>query len=185
MPASLYEDNLIQKCCDGDRTAYRDLYDLFSAELMAIALRYMKTNHEAEDVLQDSFLKVFKNLASFDQRSGLKTWITRIVINTALNKLRKEHNKYDWDISEAHNVHADFLPLQEFHFKELIALIQQLPTGCRAVFNLYAIEGYSHKEVAEMLEISQGTSKSQYHRAKGLLQKIIASENIRTNRRAL
>jgi len=185
MPASLYEHDLIQKCCDGDRIAYRELYDLFGGELMAIALRYMKTRQEAEDVLQDSFLKVFKNLASFDHRASLKTWMTRIVINTALNKLRKEHNKYDWDISAADRVHADFLPLQEFHFKELVSLIQKLPAGCRAVFNLYAIEGYSHKEIAEMLEISQGTSKSQYHRAKGLLQDIIASENIRTNRRAL
>ena len=111
--------------------------------------------------------------------------MTRIVINTALNKLRNENNKYDWDISEISNSHADFLPLREFHFKELIGLIQQLPFGCKAVFNLYAIEGYSHKEIAKMLEISQGTSKSQYHRAKGLLQEIIASENIRTNRRAL
>ena len=185
MPASLYEDDLIQKCCDGDRIAYRELYDLFAGELMAISLRYMKSAQEAEDVLQDSFIKVFKNLASFDRRASLKTWITRIVINTALNKLRKEHNKYDWDISEADNAYADFLPLHEFHFKELIALIQQLPTGCKAVFNLYAIEGYNHQEIADMLEISAGTSKSQYHRAKGLLQNLIASENIRTNRRAL
>jgi RNA polymerase sigma factor (sigma-70 family) len=185
MPASLCEHDLIQKCCDGDRTAYRELYGLFSGELMAISIRYMKSKQEAEDVLQDSFIKVFKNLASFDRRSSLKTWITRIVINTALNKLRKEHTKYDWDISEAEGSHADFLPLKEFHFNELISFIQELPTGCKAVFNLYAIEGYSHKEIAEMLGISQGTSKSQYHRAKGLLQEIITSEDRRTKRSAL
>ena len=95
MLASLYEHDLIQKCCDGDRIAYRELYNLFGGELMAIALRYMKTKQEAEDVLQDSFLKVFKNLASFNRQASLKTWMTRIVINTALNKLRNENNKYD------------------------------------------------------------------------------------------
>ena len=176
MPASLFEHELIQKCCDGDRTAYRELYNHYSGELLAIAMRYMKTKQEAEDVLQEAFIKVFKNLASFNQRASLKTWLTRIVINTALNMLRKEHKMDNWDLSEVADVTTDSLPLHDFQFKELLSFIQQLPAGCKAVFNLYAIEGYTHKEIGEMLKISEGTSKSQYFRAKGLLQEIIFSE---------
>lgn len=180
MPASLFEHELIQKCCDGDRTAYRELYNHYSGELLAIAVRYMKTKQEAEDVLQESFIKVFKNLASFDQRASLKTWLTRIVINTALNMLRKEHKITDWDLSEVADVKTEGLALHDYQFNELLSFIQQLPAGCKAVFNLYAIEGYTHKEIGEMLKVSEGTSKSQYFRAKGLLQEIIFSEEERT-----
>jgi RNA polymerase sigma factor (sigma-70 family) len=180
MPASLFEHELIQKCCDGDRTAYRELYNHYSGELLAIAMRYMKSKQEAEDVLQEAYIKVFKNLASFDQRASLKTWLTRIVINTALNMLRKEHKIVNWDISEVADVKTNGLPLHDFQFNELLSFIQQLPAGCKAVFNLYAIEGYTHKEIGEMLKVSEGTSKSQYFRAKRLLQEIIFSEENRT-----
>ena len=180
MPASLFEHELIQKCCDGDRTAYRELYNHYSGELLAIAMRYMKTKQQAEDVLQEAYIKVFKNLASFDQRASLKTWLTRIVINTALNMLRKEHKIVNWDISEIADLKTDNLPVHDFQFNELLAFIQQLPAGCKTIFNLYAIEGYTHKEIGEMLNVSEGTSKSQYFRAKGLLQKLIFSEEKRT-----
>jgi RNA polymerase sigma-70 factor, ECF subfamily len=180
MPASLFEHDLIQKCCDGDRTAYRELYNHFSGELLAIAMRYMKSKQEAEDVLQEAFIKVFKNLASFDQRASLKTWLTRIVINTALNMLRKEHGRVIWDIADIADVKADLLPLQDYQFSELLSFIHQLPAGCRAVFNLYAIEGYAHREIAGLLKVSEGTSKSQYFRAKGLLQEMILSEEKKT-----
>ena len=180
MPASLYEHELIQKCCDGNRTAYRELYDQYAGELLAVAMRYMKTKQEAEDVLQDAFIKVFKNLASFDQRAALKTWLTRIVINTALNMLRKDHQNYNWDITDVKDQSIEILPLHQFQFVELISFIQQLPSGCRAVFNLYVLEAYSHKEIAGMLKISQGTSKSQYHRAKMLMQDIISIEEKRS-----
>ncbi len=180
MPASLFEHELIQKCCDGDRNAYRELYDHYSGELLAIAMRYMKSKHEAEDVLQEAYIKVFKNLASFDQRASLKTWLTRIVINTALNMLRKEHKNINWDLSEVKDIDTGYLPLHNYQFNELLLFIKQLPAGCKAVFNLYAIEGYSHKEISKMLQVSEGTSKSQYFRAKKLLQGIIFSEEERT-----
>ena len=180
MPASLFEHELIQKCCDGDRTAYRELYNRYSGGLLAVAMRYMKTRQEAEDVLQDAFIKVFKNLASFDKRASLKTWLTRIVINTALNMLRKEHKIVNWEISEIADDKMDVIPMQNYQYSELLSFIQQLPAGCKSVFNLYAIEGYSHKEIASMLNVSEGTSKSQYFRAKGLLQEIIFSEEKRT-----
>ena len=185
MPASPFDNSLVQRCCDGNRTAYRELYELYAGELMAIALRYMKTRQEAEDVLQETFIKVFKNLASFDQRSALKTWLTRIMINTALNTLRTRHQMINWSGTDDVNLDIEPLPLNDFHVNDLIGFIQELPTGCQMVFNLYAIEGYAHKEIAEMLDISVGTSKSQLHRAKGLLQAIIVSEDTRTKSRAV
>ncbi len=177
MPASLYEHALIQKCCDGDRTAYREVYDLYAAELLAIALRYMKTRPAAEDVVQEAFIKAFKNLAAFNRQSALKTWLTRIVINTALTMLRREHQNYNWHSEHVLEAETAVLPLHNFGFEELIGFITRLPAGCRSVFNLYALEGYTHKEIAALLNISEGTSKSQYARAKGLLrQRIMAEE---------
>jgi RNA polymerase sigma-70 factor (ECF subfamily) len=99
--------------------------------------------------------------------------------------LRKEHRVVNWDLAEIANVKTDLLPLQNYQFDELLSFIHQLPAGCKAVFNLYAIEGYSHKEIGEMLKVSEGTSKSQYFRAKGLLQKIIFSEEKRTKMKLL
>ncbi len=183
MPISNFEHELIQKCYDGDRTAYRKFYEFYAGELLAIAFRYMKTKQEAEDVVQESFIKAFKNLASFDKKASLKTWLVRIVINTALNMLRKQHNNQK--IDEFGDVKLSVLPLDNYNYTELVSFIQQLPAGCRLVFNLYAIEGYSHKEIAGLLSISQGTSKSQYHRAKILLQKMIASEETRTKLKIL
>lgn len=183
MPISNFEHELIQKCYDGDRTAYRKFYEFYAGELLAIAFRYMKTKQEAEDVVQESFIKAFKNLASFDKKASLKTWLVRIVINTALNMLRKQHNNQN--IDEFGDVKLSVLPLDNYNYTELVSFIQQLPAGCRSVFNLYAIEGYSHKEIASLLSISQGTSKSQYHRAKILLQKMIASEETRTKLKIL
>lgn len=185
MPISSYEQELIQKCCDGNRIAYREFYARYVGELMAIAMRYMKTRQEAEDVLQDAFIKAYKNLATFNQESSLKTWLTRIVINTALNALRKEHQNYSWSLSEAYDIKDDSLPLDNFQYTQLIEFIQQLPGGCRTVFNLYALEGYTHREISEMLNISLGTSKSQYFRAKQLLQEIILSENEKMKRKAI
>lgn len=185
MPASLYENSLIQKCCDGDRAAYHQLYDYTAGELLAIAMRYMKSKQEAEDVLQEAYIKIFKNLASFNRQASVKTWMTRIVINTALNSLRKDHEKYSWDLSLVEDVEFEPLPLDNFEYNDLLGFIQQLPSGCRSVFNLYAVEGYSHKEIAEMLSISEGTSKSQYHRAKQLLQDKITSTDLGTRTMAI
>lgn len=185
MPISNYEHELIQNCCDGNRTAYREFYDLYAAELLAIALRYMKTKQAAEDVLQDAFIKAFKALASFNQEASLKTWLTRIVINTALNKMRSQHQNQLWNIDEFERIETADLPLENYNYTELISFIQQLPDGCRSVFNLYAIEGYSHKEISDDMDISLGTSKSQYHRAKVLLQQMILSEESKTKRKVI
>lgn len=180
MPISNFEHELIEKCYDGNRAAYREFYELYAGELLAIAFRYMKTTQEAEDVLQEAFIKAFENLASFNKQASLKTWLTRIVINTALNMLRKRHANIHWETIEFDYIETSTLPLDNYNYAELVAFIQQLPIGCQSVFNLYAIEGYAHKEIAELLTISIGTSKSQYHRARVLLQEIIVSEETRT-----
>lgn len=185
MPASPFESQLIQKCCDGNRTAYREFYELYAGQLLVVAMRYTKTKEEAEDVLQETYIKAFKNLASFDQRSSLKTWMTRITINTALNHLRKRHEMINWTSPDSVEKQVESLPIDHLQLDELIGLIQQLPTGSQLVFNLYAIEGFSHNEIAEKLDISEGTSKSQLHRAKELLRSMILIEEQRTKRKAV
>lgn len=185
MPIRPFESKLIQKCCDGDRTAYREFYELYAGQLLVVAMRYMKTKEEAEDVLQDTYIKAFKNLASFDQRASLKTWLTRITINTALNRLRSKHEMINWTAHEVKHEPVESLPIDHYQVNELIGFIQELPTGCQLVFNLYVIEGYSHKEIAEKLKVSEGTSKSQLYRAKELLRAIILKDELSTKREAV
>jgi len=143
-----------------------------------ICLRYTKSQQEAEDVLQESFIKVFRNLSGYRGESRLDYWIKRIVINTALNSQRKKLYMYPMvDIEDVKNEFDQSKTLSEFQMEELLKMIRELPAGCQTVFNLFAIEGYSHKEIAEMLDVSEGTSKSQFARARKLLQEKIAEED--------
>jgi RNA polymerase sigma factor (sigma-70 family) len=169
---------IIEACVNGDRLAQRNLYDIFSKRMYLVCLRYTKSQQEAEDVLQDSFIKVFKNLKGYRGDSRLDYWIKRIVVNTALNSQRKKLYMYPMvDIDEVKNDYDHSKILASFEMEELLNMIRELPTGCRTVFNMFAIEGYSHKEIAEMLEVSEGTSKSQFYRARKLLQEKIAEED--------
>ena len=171
-----YKD-LIEACVKGDRLAQRNLYDIFSKRMYVICLRYTKSQQEAEDVLQESFIKIFKNLSGYRGESRLDYWIKRIVINTALNSQRKKLYMYPMvDIEDVKNEFDQSKALSNYQMEELLKMIRELPTGCQTVFNLFAIEGYSHKEIAEMLEVSEGTSKSQFARARKLLQEKIAEE---------
>lgn len=167
----LSEKDLVNQCTKGVRTAQQALYDLHCTRLMAICMRYTKSTPEAEDVLQEGFLKVFNSIKSFRFESSLTTWMTRIMINTALNHQRQKLYMLPMVDVEDAGLHEDEkITLADFHFSELVGMIQSLPDGCRVVFNLFAIEGYGHKEIGEMLGISEGTSKSQYNRAKSLLR---------------
>jgi RNA polymerase sigma-70 factor (ECF subfamily) len=132
---------------------------------------------EAEDVLQESFIKIFNNLKGYRGDSRLDFWIKRIVINTAINSQRKKLYMYPMvDVDDLKNEYSNSKALSNFEMEDLLKMIRQLPTGCQTIFNLFAIEGYSHKEIAEMLEVSEGTSKSQFARARKLLQSKIAAE---------
>jgi RNA polymerase sigma factor (sigma-70 family) len=167
----LSEQELIQGCARGDSAIQKALYDRYCRKMMVIGLRYTRSQAEAEDVLQDGFIKVFAHLHSFRGESKLETWITRIMIRTALNHQRQK--LYLLPIGgdeETEPPVSEEINLADFHLTELISIVQSLPVGCRLVFNLFAIEGYSHKEIAAMLGISEGTSKSQYNRAKQLLR---------------
>lgn len=172
------ESKLIEGCAKGDRAAQRALYDRYSRKMMVVCQRYSKSSQEAEDILQEGFIKIFKAIKDFRFESKLDTWITRIMINTALNSQRQKLYLLPMvDVTELTLPEREDISLSGFHLSELIGMVQSLPDGCRVVFNLFAIEGYTHKEIADMLEISEGTSKSQYNRAKALLRAKIEKEN--------
>jgi len=174
------EEDLIKGCCKNDRKAQRNLYDQYSSRMYVVALRYSKSQLEAEDILQESFIKVFSGIKDFHRNSKLATWITRIVINTALNHQRGKLYMFPMSDVESLEIEDGEVSLSRFAFEDLLRMIQSLPDGCQIIFNLYAIEGFTHAEIAEMLNISVGTSKSQYARAKGLLQNLVKkNERIR------
>ncbi len=173
----LTEQELIEGCRKKDRAAQRVLYDRYCRKMMVLCLRYSKTTAEAEDILQEGFVKVFNAIANFRQEAKLETWITRIMVNTALNVQRKKLYLYPMVDVEEMELPENEVSISGIHFKQLLEMIQSLPQGCQIVFNLFAIEGYSHKEIAEQLGISEGTSKSQFARAKSLLQQKLSKES--------
>ena len=164
---------LIREAKHGSAAAQKCLFDLFADKMMLVCKRYVKSPEDAEEILLDGFYKFFKNISSFTYRSDgeLYTWIKRIMINECLMLLRKK-NVFTIVTESA----AEEIPLQEealnnLSAKEIFDLIIQLPVGYRTVFNLYAIEGMEHKEIAVLMGIAEGTSKSQLSKAKSLLQK--------------
>ncbi|MDR6564150.1 MULTISPECIES: RNA polymerase sigma factor [unclassified Arcicella] len=166
------EEQLIQACLQNDRNAQRKLYNAYAGRMLVVCARYMQSKEEAEDVLQEAFIKIFQNLSKFRGESTLGAWIKRIVINVAINHIRAQQHFQGMDnVQEYENQFTDGLNgIEGINFQELIEMIRKLPKGCQSVFNLYAIEGYQHKEIAEMLNITEGTSKSQYARARAILQ---------------
>jgi RNA polymerase sigma factor (sigma-70 family) len=178
------DEVLIKGCAKGDRKAQQALYEAYSRKMYAVSLRYAKNQDDADDILQEAFVKVFKNIGSFRQESSLYFWIKRIVINTALNYQRSKLYLYPMvDVQDLTYLAEQEFTLSDHNLKDLLKMLQELPDGCRVIFNLYAIEGFQHKEIADMLGISIGTSKSQYARAKSLLrEKILAAENNRYER---
>ena len=173
----LSEKELVEGCARGDRASQKALYELFCRRMMVVCNRYSKTLQEAEDVLQEGFIKIFRSIHDFRFESKLETWITRIMINTALNSQRQKLYLMPMvDVDDLSIPEREEISLAGFHLSELVAIIQSLPDGCRVVFNMFAIEGYSHKEIGGLLGISEGTSKSQYNRAKSLLRVKIEKE---------
>jgi len=176
------DKQVVEACIREERVAQRQLYEQFAGKLFAVSLRYMKSRDEAQDVLQDAFIKIFKNLHSFRFDCPLEAWLKRILINTALKAIQKRGQMPTIDILDYHgelDKSPGNLGLENLKMETLLELINQLPEGCKAVFNLYAIEGFKHQEIAEMLNITEGTSKSQFSRARMLLMEKIEKENIR------
>ncbi|WP_291724668.1 RNA polymerase sigma factor [Bernardetia sp.] len=172
------ESQLINDCIKGKRQAQRTLYEQFAPKMYAIAMRYAKTTLEADDILQESFINVFKHINTFARDCPIEFWIRRIVINQALKTGRNKFDKASKEeVSDINYNSEENLILDHFELEELLQIIRRLPEGFQQIFNLYAIEGYKHKEIAEMLEISVGTSKSQYARARAQLQEMLLKED--------
>ena len=168
---------IIEKCLEGDKRFEKLLYKKYSSTMLGVCARYFRYIEEEEDVLQEGFIKVFSNLKQFKGEGSFEGWIKKIMINTALNSYRSNTKHYfQTHIEDIENTYANEYTFDENLSAEvLLKLIQELPEGYRIVFNLYAIDGYNHKEIADMLQISEGTSKSQLSRARSMLQKKILS----------
>jgi RNA polymerase sigma factor (sigma-70 family) len=162
---------LVRECLRGQTAAQKQLYEHFAAGMLGICYRYTKSMSDAEDVLQEGFIMVFKNLHQFNFSGELGGWIRRIMVNTAINYLKK-NSRYQTDLlftdNVLHPVSTDD-PEMSLNTKELAELIRQLPPGYQAIFNLHAVEGYSHVEIGKIMGIHEGTSRSQYSRARALL----------------
>ena len=164
---------IIEGCTNGNGRAQEELYNLFADEMFGVCLYYSHDYAEAEDTLHEGFMKVFKNIASLKGEGALKAWVRRIMINTALEKYRKKNPLYlvDQDeFREFEDIDRENI-ISNISADELIKMIQELTPQYRMVFNLYALEGYSHKEISDMLGISEGTSKSNLARARSILQR--------------
>lgn len=166
------EQELIQACIRQERPAQRQLYERFASKLFATTMRYMKNRSDAEDVLQDSFIKIYQKIDSFRFDCPLEAWLRKIVVNTALKQLQSQPNYMQHTDNQliSDEIEQDEFTLSGFEFEQLMEIVQSLPDGCRTIFNLYVIEGYQHNEIAAMLGVTEGTSKSQYSRARNLLQ---------------
>jgi RNA polymerase sigma factor (sigma-70 family) len=172
------DDELVHGCITGDAIAQKALYQRFSRKMMSICMRYAKDRDQAQDMLQDGFVKVFQKMDHYRGDGALGGWIARTMVNTALDHIRR-NKMYDHslDLSEAEHLHhGDETILTGMSADELMLLIQALPTGYRTVFNLFVIEGYAHKEIADMLHISENTSKSQFMKARAYLRKLLPRE---------
>jgi RNA polymerase sigma factor (sigma-70 family) len=178
------EDELIKGCLKRDRNAQQQLFDLYSSKMYAICYRYVRHAMEAEDILVTAFTKIFERIGQFKGEGSFEGWIRRIMVNEALTHLRKARTMYLETELEAADRDPDYAQLADhLEAEDLMNIIQQLPAGYRVVFNMYAIDGYSHKEIAEHLGISENTSKSQLSRARVYLQKILVESGTEQQRK--
>lgn len=167
------DQQIIEGCARHDRKAQQLLYDQYSRFLLGICMRYATDKAEAEDILQDSFLKIFFNIKDFSGTGSFMGWLRKVAVNTAITHYHKNLKyRYHVEIEEYVSVETGVTSFEEDFFtsEELYKVLNELPAGYRMVFNLYAVEGYKHKEIAEMLGIDTNTSKSQYSRAKAVLR---------------
>lgn len=168
------ESDLISGCISGDRKMQRELYERYSAKMFGVCLRYAGSTEEAEDILQEGFIKVFRKIGSYRGEGSFEGWIRRIFVNTAIEQFRRKTYMQPITEREENSVEATYLSvLDNLAEKDIIKLVQQLSPGYRTVFNMYVVEGYTHRQVAESLGISEGTSKSQLSRAKIILQDLV------------
>lgn len=171
------EENLnkiIDGCMAGNRTSQQELYKLYYAYSMSVSIRYVKEESEAILVTNDSFMKVFKRISKYNRDYDFKPWFRKIVINTSLDYVKKQSKLHmNTDIENARNVSTKEEILSRLRYKEIIALVQNLSTAYRTVFNMYVIDGFKHDEIAKALNISVGTSKSNLSKARAQLRDML------------
>ncbi|HEX8460909.1 MAG TPA: sigma-70 family RNA polymerase sigma factor [Segetibacter sp.] len=174
------EEYIITGCLHNEPSAQRELYTRYSPKMLAVCYRFAQSREDAEDMLQEGFIKVFTQIHTFKNQGAFEGWIRRIVVHTCINFLKK-YKKFNDSIDLAN---ADYVYVKEetipsiMQAKQVSECIRHLPIGYRTVLNLYAIEGYSHREIATMLDIEESTSRSQYTRAKSMLENILVKKNI-------
>ena len=179
--AELFDRQLIEDCIKGDRASQKVLYDRLAPRMYPLCIRYVGDRTLAEDILQDGFITLFTRLDSYKGDGSFEGWARRIFVTTAMMNLRKKDAlKISDELETARGMKAETVSqMQNIGYKELMKLVMSLPTGFRTVFNMYAIEGYSHKEIAQMLGITETTSRTQFSRARAWLQtKIKEIENV-------
>jgi RNA polymerase sigma-70 factor (ECF subfamily) len=174
------EDAILQGCINNKASAQKELYQKYSAKMLAVCYRYAHNREDAEDMLQEGFIKVFSQIHTFENRGALEGWIRRIMVHTCINILKK-NKKFNESVDL---IHATSLQGREDNIpsiiqaKQVIECIRLLPIGYRTVLNLYAIEGYSHREIGNMLDIEESTSRSQYTRSKAMLEDLLIKKKI-------
>ncbi len=175
------ENALIKSCLSGDRTAQRMMYERFAAKMFGVCRRYIKNEADVEEVLLNGFYKVFSNLAKFSHKGSFEGWIRRIMVNEALMFIRKQNKVSNLQLvglADYQHPASPQMPDRKIQEDDILCLLDDLPPGYRTVFNLYAIEGYSHKEIAEKLGVSVNTSKSQLLKARRMLQELLEKADI-------
>ncbi|HWY37538.1 MAG TPA: RNA polymerase sigma factor [Bacteroidia bacterium] len=169
------EEQIVRGCVAGKREFQKKLYDTYAGKMLFVCMRYTKNREEAEDVMQEGFIKIFRNIQGFKFLGSFEGWVRRIMVHTAIEHIRRKKQTTVFDDIEdlVHHPESETDAAGKIGEKELLKMIRLLPDGYRAVFNMYVIEGYSHKEIAGMLEISEGTSKSQLSKAKNHLKNLL------------
>jgi RNA polymerase sigma-70 factor (ECF subfamily) len=174
------EEAILQGCIKNNPTAQKALYERFSAKMLSVCYRYGHNREDAEDMLQEGFIKVFAQIHTFQNRGSFEGWVRRIMIHTCINNLKK-NKRFNESVDL---IHATSIQVKEesipsiIQAKQVIECIRLLPIGYRTVLNLYAIEGFAHREIGEMLDIEESTSRSQYTRAKAMLEDILIKKKI-------
>ena len=174
------EEAILQGCLKNNASSQKALYEKYSAKMLVVCYRYGHNREDAEDMLQEGFIKVFAQIHTFENRGALEGWIRRIIVHTCINNLKK-NKRFNESVDL---IHASGIQVREesvpsiIEAKEVVECIRMLPLGYRTVLNLYAIEGFSHKEIAVMLDIEESTSRSQYTRSKSMLEDILIKKKI-------
>jgi len=174
------EEAILQGCLHNHPVAQRELYNRYSPKMLAVCYRFAHNREDAEDMLQEAFIKVFSQIHTFQNKGAFEGWIRRIIVHTCINHLKKNkrfNESVDIINANAIQVREESIP-SIVQAKQIVECIRLLPIGYRTVLNLYAIEGYSHKEIAEMLDVEESTSRSQYTRAKQMLEDILLKKKI-------